>query len=168
MLTTFSDSTAATPQKLNLADPVILSKVQMLSDSLNQLSFISALVGGFAIALLAGLLTMEQTRLSKAAIVVQSLVGLLQISCTLYFSLVSFRLLTWSANGNAAKVELLLNKLDPSLGPYVLAFFSSFPLFFTGVAITGWIFGKRIGWAVTIFSVVALLLALNGVRILSL
>ncbi|NNE70907.1 MAG: hypothetical protein HKN29_11175 [Rhodothermales bacterium] len=145
----------------------VIPIAQLFADAMNQLAFISAIVGGFAVALLAGVLGKEKRALTRWTVGVLSASALLQISCTLFFSLSSFRILTYTANNRMDDLNAFISGIDPQIGPFVIAFFLSFLLFFAGIALTGWFFGKRTGWAGTIISVLATCLAFYGLAIAS-
>lgn len=142
----------------------IIPLARLFADAMNQLSFISAIVGGFAVALLAGLLGRDRSKLTQTTVVVLATAALLQISCTLYFALASFRMLTLTANGKYDELNQLVAGIDPSISPFVMAFFISFLLFFVGIALTGWIFGKKTGWAASAVAAMAFVLAFYGLQ----
>lgn len=143
----------------------IITIAQLFAEAMNQLAFISAIIGGFAVALLAGILTRERTPLSRWTVVTLSTTALLQISCTLFFALTSFRILTYTANRKFDQLEYLLGKIDPNLAPFVFAFFGSFLLFFGGIAMTGWLFGRKTGWITSGVAGVACALAFYGLTV---
>jgi hypothetical protein len=140
----------------------IIPLARLFADAMNQLSFVSAIVGGFAIALLAGVLGREKRPLTQWTVGVLSTAALLQISCTLFFTLASARILILSANKKWGPLNDLVAGIDPSLGPFIVAFFASFLLFFVGIALTGWLFGKRTGWVATGVATLAFGLAFFG------
>ncbi|MBO6577232.1 MAG: hypothetical protein JJ896_17700 [Rhodothermales bacterium] len=145
----------------------MIALAQLFAEAMNQLSFIAALMGGFAIALLAGVITTEKTRLSRWTVSVLSASSLLLIACTLYLAMASFRILTRAANRDWEALSEVVASIDPTLMPFIGAFGVSFVLFFTGIALTGWIFGRKTGWTATLIAVLAFLLAFWGlVRVL--
>lgn len=142
----------------------IIPLARLFADAMNQLSFVSAIVGGLAIALLAGLLGRERTKLTQTTVGILATAALLQISCTLFFALTSFRMLTLTANGKYEELNQLVASIDPRLTPFVLSFFASFLLFFVGIALTGWLFGKKTGWVTSAMAALAFLLAFYGLQ----
>jgi len=104
-------------------DQNVVTVSTLLAEALNQLSFICALIGGFSIALIAGLITLEKTRLNKFIMIVMSFVTVSQIGTTLFLALSSFRIYTYKANKNLDKLTMLLKNFDQTHTPFILVFF---------------------------------------------
>ena len=138
---------------------------QLFAEAMNQLAFISAIIGGFAVALLAGVLGRERSTLTRWTVGTLSAAALLQISCTMFFTMISFRILILSANRKFDELIKLIDGIDPSLTPFVIAFLGSFLLFFIGIALTGWLFGRITGWLASGVALVASILALYGLAV---
>jgi hypothetical protein len=148
-------------------DEQIVTVATLLAESLNQLSFVCALIGGFSIALIAGQLAMEKNRIAKFSALLMSIVAISQIGFTIFLSLSAFRIYTYTANRKLDLLEALINNFDKTLKPFVFTFFSSIILFFIGIAVSGFLFGKKVGIVVSISSGLLFLLLLFGLSILN-
>ncbi len=137
-----------------------------ISRSAKSIKFNFALIGGFSIALIAGLITLEKTRLNKVIMIVMSFVTVSQIGTTLFLALSSFRIYTYTANKNLDKLTMLMKNFDQTLTPFILVFFISVIAFFGGVSLTSWNYGKKVGIVVSILSALMFFLVLFGLSIL--
>lgn len=106
-----------------------------ISRSAKSIKFNFALIGGFSIALIAGLITLEKTRLNKVIMIVMSFVTVSQIGTTLFLALSSFRIYTYKANKNLDKLTMLLKNFDQTHTPFILVFFFSVIAFFGGISL---------------------------------
>jgi hypothetical protein len=145
----------------------VTTVASLLAESLNQLSFICALLGGFSVSLIAGLLTAEKNNISKWAAIVMGSVAVSQIGFTLFLSLSAFRIYTYTANQHYDKLQNLLTAFDSKLLPFIVIFFISIILFFMGISITGFLFGKKVGIAVSTISVLIFGIVFYSISILT-
>lgn len=148
-------------------DENTLQVATLLAESLNQLSFICALLGGFSIAFLAGLLAIEKQTLSKYIAIIMGSVAVSQIGFTLFLSLSAFRIYTYTANQQFDKLKFLLGSIDAKLFPFVIIFFTSIVLFFMGISLTGFLFGKKVGIILSTVSTVIFGIVVFSMSILS-
>lgn len=141
---------------------------QTLSSAINQLGFIAAIIGGFAIALVAGLMNSEKKRITNVTISILAATSLLQISCALFFSLVSFKILTLSANNKMNSLQELLGRVEisVSIGLFSMVFFISILLFIVSIALSGWIRSKQVGIFTTAVATASFLLSFYGLSML--
>ncbi len=142
------------------------TSAQFLADATNQISFISALIGGFSIALIAGLINTEKKRITDWSIGFLIISSIVQIGCTFFLSFLSFKILTLSGNANYKILNDFLAKMDPKLSVVIVAFLVSFYSFVVSIGLLGWIRSKKLGLLSTSVAVVVGLISIFGMRTL--
>lgn len=137
-----------------------------LASATNQLSFISALIGGFSISLIAGLFTLERKRVTDFTIAFLITSSLIQIGCTFFLSFLSFKILSLSGNQHYDKLNHFLKNIDPTLTTVIGLFLLSFYVFVVSIGLLGWIRSKKLGILSTSLAIIVTVVSIFGVRIL--
>jgi hypothetical protein len=142
------------------------TSAQFLASATNQFSFISALIGGFSIALIAGLINLERKRITDWSIGFLIVSSIVQIGCTFFLSFLSFKILTLSGNANYKVLNEFLSKIDPKLSLVIIAFLLSFYSFIISIGLLGWIRSKKLGILSSIVATVVGIISIFAMRIL--
>lgn len=141
-----------------------MEKFNLISQGLNQLSFIGSLIGGFALSLAAGIISKsEKNKVASWTVGFAISVTSSMMVCVIGWSMASFRLYLLSANSSVERLESIGSKLDGLSEHLGLLFLASIFLFFVSLGLSGWNLSRNVGIATT---TIAFLAAVAGVFVI--